>query len=388
MQRRPSRAAIPAVLLCLGWFLPAVVQAGGLDAAEAGACGRDDVPRARGATVRLENDLFAGTDQNYTNGVGVTVISEDIAGRPRIDCLPMSVRLHARLIQLLDPGFWVDTDAAAAVRNVTIKLGQSMYTPADHARADLIADDRPYAGLLYVGQAWNRRVRTQADQEILDTREVTLGVIGPWSLAEQSQNLVHDAIGSHRFLGWDHQLRNEPAFRLALDRKVRSYSGAGAIRSGLSADTIRSLGLRLGNIETSAALGIEGRIGWNLPNDFGSYPIRPGAENRPPSSAGLRGGSRDASAAATRPRAGAHLFGIVEAKAVAWDFSLDGNLFRASHSVRRRPWVVQAAFGLSGQGILAGRGYRLAVMHVWRTREFDGQARTQAHGSIAVSVEY
>jgi hypothetical protein len=144
----------------------------------------------------------------------------------------------------------------------------------------------------------------------------------------------------------------------------------------------------LGNIETSAALGIEGRIGWNLPNDFGSYPIRPGAENRPPSSAGLRGGSRDASAAATRPRAGAHLFGIVEAKAVAWDFSLDGNLFRASHSVRRRPWVVQAAFGLSGQGILAGRGYRLAVMHVWRTREFDGQARTQAHGSIAVSVEY
>jgi hypothetical protein len=289
----------------------------------------------------------------------------------------------------MNPGFWADADNPAATHNVVAKFGQSMYTPEDYSRTDLIADDRPYAGLLYVGLAWNRRRPVaQTGQEMLDTREITLGVIGPWSLAEPSQNVVHDAIGSSRFLGWEHQLENEPAFQMALDRKFKTIRGVGAVTPGYSADAIRSVGLRLGNIETSANLGIEGRIGWNLPNDFGSYPIRPGAENRPPSAASLHRKSNDAIPPASLPRPGMHLFGIVEAKAVAWDFSLDGNLFTSSHSVTRRPWVAQAAVGLSAQGILAGRGYRLAVMRVYRTKEFDEQSTNQTYGSIALSVEF
>lgn len=383
----PMVRSIPALLAGLCSFQPAVAQA--VDPAAAGteACATEDIVRFRGATARLENDLFTGTDQNYTNGVGVTLISHDIPGRPRPGCLPLPVRLHAELIRFLNPDFWA-ADDPAATQNVTVKFGQSMYTPEDYSRTDLIADDRPYAGLLYMGLAWNRRKQAAGGQEMLDTREITLGVIGPWSLAEQSQNVVHDAIGEPRFLGWDHQLKNEPAFQLALDRKYKPYRGAGAILPGFSADAIRSMGLRLGNIETSATLGIEGRVGWNLPNDFGSYPVRPGAENRPPSAASLHGKPDEAMAPASRPRPGVHLFGILEAKAVAWDFSLDGNLFRSSHSVTRRPWVAQAALGVSAQGIVAGRGYRLAVMRVYRTREFEEQETNQAYGSIALSVEF
>src|SRR5690606_34242122 len=104
-------------------------------------------------------------------------------------------------------------------------------------------------------------------------------------------------------------------------------------------DKIHFYGLRLGNIETSAAAGIEGRIGWNLPNDFGSYPIRPSAENRPPSAAVSRARTSTEPDAA-RDLTGAHFFGTIETKLVAWDFSLDGNLFHSSHHVTRRPWVV------------------------------------------------
>jgi hypothetical protein len=217
---------------------------------------------------------------------------------------------------------------------------------------------------------------------MLDTREITLGVIGPWSLAEPAQNLVHDAIGSNRFLGWEHQLENEPAFQMALDRKYKVYRGGDVILPGFSNDIIRSIGLRVGNIETSATLGIEGRFGWNLPNDFGSYPIRPGAENRPPSAASFHGRANDAIPS------GVHFFGILEAKAVAWDFSLDGNLFSSSHSVTRKPWVAQAAVGLSMQGVVAGRGYKLAIMRVYRTKEFEEQSADQKYGSIALSVEF
>ncbi|MCB1843383.1 MAG: lipid A deacylase LpxR family protein, partial [Halioglobus sp.] len=185
-----------------------------------------------------------------------------------------------------------------------------------------------------------------------------------------------------------HQLKNEPAVQLALDRKYRGFSGRGAVIPGFSADSVRSLGLRIGNIETSATVGIEGRIGWNMPNDFGSYPIRPGAENRPPSAASIRSKRRDSVPAAARPRAGVHLFGILELKAVAYDFSLDGNLFRSSHSVTRRVPVAQAGIGVSGQAILAGRGVRLAVMRVYRTREFEGQSENQSYGSVAMSIEF
>lgn len=373
----PGRALLAG--LCA--FLPAMAQA-------AEACTAEDAISFRGATVRLENDLFTGTDQNYTNGVGVTLASDDMPGRLRTDCLPAPVRLQAQLIQLLNPGFWADAGDVDATQNVTLKFGQSMYTPEDHSRTDLIADDRPYAGLLYVGLSWNRRKQVAHGQEMLDTREITLGVIGPWSLAEQAQNLVHDLRGFDRFLGWDHQLHNEPAFEIAMDRKYKAYRGAAAVSPGFSADAIRAAGLRLGNIETSATLGIEGRIGWNLPNDFGSYPLRPGAENRPPSAASLRGNADAPVPPASRPRPGVHLFGIVEAKAVAWDFSLDGNLFGTSHSVTRRPWVAQAALGVSVQGLVAGRGYRLAVMRVYRTREFEEQRTNQAYGSIALSAEF
>jgi hypothetical protein len=367
----------------------AIAQIVNEGAVGAGDCSVEETPRFRGGTARLENDLFTGTDQNYTNGVAFTLVSHDIPGTLRSECLPAPIRLHAQLIQFMNPGFWADTANSAATQNVVVRFGQSIYTPEDKTRTDLITDDRPYAGLLYMGLAWNRRKHEpESSREMLDTREISFGVIGPWSLAEQTQNLVHDVRGLDKFQGWQHQLKNEPVFQLALDRKFKEFRGAGAITPGFSADSIRSIGLRLGNIETSATAGIEGRMGWNLPNDFGSYPLRPGAENRPPSSASIHGKSSDAIPASSRPRPGIHVFGILEAKAVAYDFSLDGNLFRSSHSVSRRPWVAQAAVGVSAQGLLAGHGVRLAVMRVYRTREFDGQSTNQAYGSVALSFEF
>ena len=73
---------------------------------------------------------------------------------------------------------------------------------------------------------------------------------------------------------------------------------------------------------------------------------------------------------------------------MAWDFSLDGNLIRDSHRVSREPWIGQAAVGLSGQWMIGDRGVRLALMRVWRTREFREQAGSHAFGSVALSVDY
>jgi hypothetical protein len=321
--------------------------------------------------------------------VAFTAVSHDIFGKLNLACLPAAVRLHAALISYLDPGFWADADNPAHAQNVVVKFGQSMFTPRDSTRTDLIPDDRPYAGLLYVGMSWNRRKHEPHNNtEVLDTREITLGVIGPLALAQPAQDFIHDVIGTERFQGWDNQLRNEPTVQMALDRKFKAYQGEGAIQPGFSADHIRSLGLQLGNIETSGTMGIEGRIGWNIPNDFGTYPIRPGAENRPPSAASIHGGDGKGTTQSGRPRAGVHLFGTLETKLVLHDFSLDGNLFESSHSVTRSPWVAQAAIGLSAQSPIAGHAVKLAVMRVWRTREFEEQGPSHAYGSVTLSIEF
>lgn len=383
-RRRSGQAALGVLALTLfAGLLPLSAGASDEMPTKGEVCTDDQGLHFRGLTFRLENDLFADTDQDYTNGVSLTAVSQDLPTGFNPDCLPWPVRLHADLIARADPGFWHDGERVTRARNVALKFGQSMYTPADRSRTDLIVDDRPYAGLLYLGLAWNhRRLNPHTNVETLDTREATIGIIGPMSLAHASQDWVHDRIGAGKFQGWHNQLGNEPALQLMRERKYRDYRGPGPVIPGFAADRIGAFGLHLGNIETSASASLEGRIGWNLPNDFGTYPIRPGDENRPPSP------EAGAALATARPRPGVHLFAVLEAKLVLHDFALDGNLFRDSHSVDRRPLVGQAAVGLSVQGPLAGHGVKLAVMRVFRTREFSEQDSKHGFGSIALSVDF
>ena len=383
MNRRATRY-VSALLALLPALSPADAAAN--DTATVPACTSAQVLRWRGGTARLENDLFAGTDRNYTNGVALTSVSRDFEGELAIDCLPRAIGMYTRLISLIDPGFWHAGGTEDAAQNVVLRAGQAMYTPADKARTDLIAEDRPYAGLLYLGLSWNRRASLPGSRlEMLDTRELTLGVIGPWSLARQTQDLVHRTRGIDRFQGWNHQLHNEPAFRMAMQRKFKRHV-EGAVHPGWHSEAIGGYALSVGNIDTTVSASIELRTGWNMPNDFGSDPIRPGVENRPPSASAQPLASRQD--VPTSPRPGLHVFVNLEAKGVARDFSLDGNLFRSSHRVHRRPWVAQAVIGIAGQWPIAGHGLRLALMRVWRSREFDEQIDPHAFGSLAVSVEF
>ena len=91
---------------------------------------------------------------------------------------------------------------------------------------------------------------------------------------------------------------------------------------------------------------------------------------------------------AVRRLPGAQVFASAELRAVAWDFSLDGNLLRSSHSVTREPLVAQVAIGWGVHGPLAGRGWRLTAMRVWRSREFSGDRSHHSFGSIALGVEW
>jgi lipid A 3-O-deacylase len=315
--------------------------------------------------VYIENDLFANRDADYTSGVKFSWVSPNLQDFEQDRCMPPWLRAANRVLTRLHPG---PKDAQYHQRNVVFTLGQSMFTPVDKDRTDLIKDDRPYAGYAYAGFAYNARNDWQ-----METVEIQLGMIGPGSGARRAQDFIHKIRGLDLFQGWDNQIPNELGFLATYERKhkweVHSHS------TGFGADFITHGGLSLGNVRTSLNAGAEARIGWHIPNDFGTSPIRPAGDNNAP----LPGQTPfDAN------RLGVHLFASVDARAVARDFSIDGTLFSDSHSVKRRPFVADLSAGLA----LRYQGWKVGFSRVFRTREFVGQAQTPRYGSFTISREY
>lgn len=148
---------------------------------------------ARFASFTMENDFFAGYDRHYTNGLQLAFVTP-------VSTLPTPIRS-------LPPLRWT------AEPDVVLAIGQRIYTPTDTDREDPDPADRPYAGWLYMLADVQAR-----GGDALDHVTVTLGVVGPASLARQTQDAFHHVTNTQPVRGWDAQLRNEPAFTIGFER--------------------------------------------------------------------------------------------------------------------------------------------------------------------------
>src|SRR5690606_25591645 len=103
-----------------------------------------------------------------------------------------------------------------------------------------------WAGFLYVSAGLNSTTRNHVDDV-----ELTLGVVGPAALGEQTQKFVHKNItDSPRPMGWDNQLNNEPALMLSWERSWPERYGFDAL--GWEAAAVPHLGATIGNVYTYA----------------------------------------------------------------------------------------------------------------------------------------
>jgi lipid A 3-O-deacylase len=313
----------------------------------------------------LENDLFGETDQHYTNGIRVSCVSPDLSSYLNDNRLPPWVRGvndKLRFFHGLKNG-----DDPELQRNLVISLGQLMFTPSDKEAREVIQDDRPYAGYLYLGFGYHTR-----DDEQLDTIEVNVGIVGPASLAEESQDFIHKIRAIDKFNGWDHQLENELGLQFIYEHKHRFKLS----NSWPHQDFIAHSGISLGNVATYLNLGGEYRIGWQLPEDFGTAAVRPGGDNSAPGDEDVRHCGQWI--------CGLHAFISVDSKWVARDIFLDGNSFEDSHSVDRRSTVADAAIGFS---FLVG-GWKVSYAKVFRTKEFEEQENPHEYGSLSFSYSW
>jgi hypothetical protein len=310
----------------------------------------------------FENDYFVGSDQHYTNAFLLTWLSQDLTEYDQDTRLPRwGLPLIGSLPFVNRPGFQ---------RNVGLSIGQTIYTPENISTKALIRDDRPYAGWSYFSLTFHVKNAVR-----LDTYEITAGVVGPYSMAEETQKTFHKWFNSQEPKGWDNQLRNEPGLVISWQRNWRLVSvGLG---DGFGVDFIPRLGGAIGNVATFADIGGQVRLGLNIPVDFGTALIRPGSGIEAPA---------DPTDPRIRPRRnfGVHLFADVEGRAVARNIFLDGNTWKDSHSVDKLPLVADLAGGLA----LVYRHMKLSFAYVYRTREFHKQDLAQPFGSVTLGLTF
>jgi len=309
-------------------------------------------------SITDENDAWSNffgphQDRHYTHGIKLAYIGADNS----------FTNLTAELNRL--PTFGMDQ----AVGNFGWVTGQNMYTPENILDPRPIPTDRPYAGWLYAGLVFQRRIEPAANHAEMENFEINFGVVGPDSFAGQTQRLIH----RWRFpedipAGWDNQIKNEPGLVLKYARLWRLSPTAGTAKFF---DVLPRAGVELGNVAIFGVAGVAARLGYNLPSDFGPQII-----DSPASGAGGFEPARWFSC---------YTFAGVDGRAVLHDITLDGNSFRSGPSVDKYNFVNDLSWGVAAQ---LGRHFEISYAQITRSKEFVGQVNKDVFGSIAVKFMF
>lgn len=293
-----------------------------------------------------ENDKFAGTDRDYTNGIRFSWLSAE-------ENMPEWSRNVADILPL----------APAGHKRISIAAGQSMFAPQNLTATTPVAGEQPYAGWLYgsVGMVSDTG-------NTLDNVMLTLGVVGPLSGAEQTQKFVHRLTDSQDPKGWNNQLENEPGIILTYERKWRGIIEASPF--GIGADVTPHVGVNLGNINTDASVGATFRLGYDLPADYGPPRIRPS----------LPGSDFFVPA----ENAGGYLFATVGQRAVGRNIFLDGNSFSDGPSVDKKTLVSSLQVGVAA----TYEQTRISYTQVFMSKEYKTQPEGSQFGVLTVSYRF
>jgi hypothetical protein len=157
--------------------------------------------------IYFENDLFADTDQQYTNGTKVSWVSPDVTKYVNTN-FPLLTEYVDREVHFLSDSY---ND-----KNLAFSIGQNMYTPEDIETTELVVNDRPYAAWLYLSAGFHAK-----NDRMQDTLEIQLGMVGPAALGKEIQDIVHDFRGIPKANGWENQIGNELGFNFVGERRIR-----------------------------------------------------------------------------------------------------------------------------------------------------------------------
>jgi lipid A 3-O-deacylase len=309
---------------------------------------KTDNKNGEAISIYYENDTRGvggpGSDQAYTSGLKFSYVYAESK-------IPDWARDTVERYQLLDEKNPDDTKI-----NLAVSLGHQMFTPKDLGATELIPDDRPYAGWLYLGFAANLKEKKSAH-----IFEFDIGMVGPSALGRQIQNSVHDRIPKQRGMGWHNGLKDEPTLQFYYQKRFK-------IVESKNVDLLPFYGVALGNVNIGGHFGGMVRFGSDLLDDFG--PSRPSSND---------GDSFISPMNIDEPQKFSYyLFASARGNLVARNIFLDGNTFQDSHRVRKHLFNFDTEVGVCLQKL----PFHLVWRVVMRSPEFQERNGFIGFGSV------
>ena len=332
-----------------GCLISAVLASSGLAAAD--QTNRDEV-----IVATVENDLFTGSDSNYTNGVSINWSSDDLATYRDGEF----VHEWARLFD-----FATGFDANGEGHYLVLSLIHEMNTPTDISIADPPPEEQPYSGvLLFDTSLYSDHGRAQ------QAWNIRLGAVGSVTQADHAQIEYHKWIGAEEPRGWETQLPDEMLFNIGYFRSDRFYEQQ--FGNGIEVHANSILIAEAGTYVTALGVGGVLEFGRDLQDKVTTASL----------GAGL-GSFVGVGAEPTETLELSTYIGLA-GYGVGHYLPLDGTVFRDSRSVAaREDWV-----GQFGTGIAARKGNFIASFGVTFAAMPDGSGDTLDVGSISIGWIY
>ncbi len=331
---------ITLIILFIGFFVHA-------NSSELSSAALDTPWRLERSNFYFENDVFSQTDSQYSAGWKLSNVY--FAPASDVEKLP----------------FIAD---ANKIHFVSIGLSLQIYTPNDLNVSEVILDDRPYAGWLYLEVGLH-----ESSQIELHSFVVQVGVVGKLSGGEATQKVIHRIIGNDAPMGWDNQLRNELGVNLMYQHKWR-YTPHMFL--GLESNIIPFVSASLGNVTTDVNSGAIMRFGWNPIVDFGSSPIDIGGENGIPTRSNNLCSKHE-------PWSFTFNFSA-SGQAIAHNVFLDGNTFNGSHWVEKENFIAYGSYGFTARY----KHFVFDYINTATSKHFKEESSGHNYGTILFSYLY
>jgi hypothetical protein len=192
--------------------------------------------QARFLGLYSQNDLYQYSfkaDRYFTNGAQVVVAH------------PIFDNKVARALLISSKSYYKS--------EYSLAIGQDIFTPEDIMRTEVDSTDRPYSGLLYA-------TYTRHSNNIQIARKLVsklyLGVQGPISGAEATQNWIHKETESEPPKGWDNQIANG----LIIDYEIKQQKMLPIRARHWEVNT--NAVVHVGTIYNFAQAGLATKLGW------------------------------------------------------------------------------------------------------------------------------
>jgi hypothetical protein len=316
-----------------------------------------EAPQLQGWLIgaHWENDVWGGSDKWYTNGAQLSVVFPDV--RTFHD----RGQITGWTADLIALGPFLETDSAHV--RYALSGTHLAFTPASYQKP-YTPGEHPYAG-------WGRidgSLRVY-DEHRLDIVEVSLGVTGHPALAREIQHIVHEWVDSPKPHGWGDQIPFEPTVNLTW---TRHWNLREPISKHWAWAVTPMAGATVGNVKTHALAGVDVRLGYHLPYNYGKTRLM------------LGGRQGEAYGKQELGDWSFVLLGGFDLQAKAYDATIEGTLFRDSFGVDKEPFVGDFRVGME----VGYKQWRLSATEVFRTQTFKGQDSWQTYGSLALGARF